>query len=173
MDFSFSEEHEVFRKDLVNFLGEVLPDDWNTLDVESPYSPPNLQFTKEMATTLSEKGWLTMAWPKEYGGQGRSIMEQLIYREEMSYHSVPGSDLGTGAISWVGPTLMIAGTDQQKKEHLPPIAKAERYWCTLYSEPGSGSDLASLQTSAIRDGDDFIVNGTKIWTSSAHIADWG
>jgi len=173
MDFSFSEEHEVFRRDLVNFLEEVLPDDWNTLDVESPYSPSNLRFTKEMATTLSEKGWLTMAWPEEYGGQGRSIMEQLIYREEMSYHSVPGSDLGTGAISWVGPTLMIAGTDQQKKEHLPPIAKAERYWCTLYSEPGSGSDLASLQTSAIRDGDDFVVNGSKIWTSSAHIADWG
>ena len=73
------------------------------------------------------------------------------------------TELGTGAISWVGPVLMLAGTEDQKREHLPPIARAERYWCTLYSEPGSGSDLASLQTSAVRDGDDYVINGQKIW----------
>ena len=126
-----------------------------------------------MAKKLAKKGWLTMAWPEEYGGQGRSIMEQLIYREEMTYQDVPGTDLGTGAISWVGPTLMIAGTHEQRKEHLPPIGNGDAYWCTLYSEPGSGSDLASLQTQAQKDGDDYIINGSKIWTSSAHIADFG
>ena len=86
---------------------------------------------------------------------------------------MPGTELGTGAISWVGPVLMIAGAEEQKSEHLPPIARGERLWCTLYSEPGSGSDLASLQTSAVRDGDDYVINGQKIWTSSAHVADWG
>ena len=126
-----------------------------------------------MAKKLSEKGWLTMAWPEEYGGQGRSIMEQLIYREEMTYQDVPGTDLGTGAISWVGPTLMIAGTHEQRKEHLPAIGNGDAYWCTLYSEPESGSDLASLQTQAKKDGDDYVINGSKIWTSSAHIADFG
>ena len=130
-------------------------------------------FTKDMAKRLADKGWLTLAWPEEYGGQGRSIMEQVVYREEMSYWNVPGTDLGTGAISWVGPVLMIVGTEEQKREHLPPIAAGDRYWCTLYSEPGSGSDLASLQTAAVRDGDDYVINGQKIWTSSAHIADWG
>ena len=173
MDISFSLENEDFRSQLISFLDESLPEDWNNLGNGSPYSPVNLEFTQAMSTELAKKGWLTMAWPEEYGGQGRSIMEQLIYREEMTYRSVPGSDLGTGAISWVGPTLMMAGTEEQKVEHIPPITRAERYWCTLYSEPESGSDLASLKTQAVRDGDDYIINGSKIWTSSAHIADWG
>ena len=173
MDFSFSLENEDFRSQLISFLDESLPEDWNNLGNGSPYSPVNLEFTQAMSTELAKKGWLTMAWPEEYGGQGRSIMEQLIYREEMTYRSVPGSDLGTGAISWVGPTLMMAGTEEQKVEHIPPITRAERYWCTLYSEPESGSDLASLKTQAVRDGDDYIINGSKIWTSSAHIADFG
>ncbi|MCH7785881.1 MAG: acyl-CoA dehydrogenase family protein [Chloroflexi bacterium] len=173
MDFRFTEKEEDFRRELLEFFDQELPDDWDPLGQPSPYSPERLPFTKAMSTKLAEKGWLTLAWPKEHGGQARSHMEQLVYREEMSYRSVPGSDLGVGAISWVGPILMIAGTEEQKKEHLPPIARAEKYWCTLYSEPGSGSDLASLQTQAVRDGDDYIINGSKIWTSAGHIADWG
>ncbi|MDP6713845.1 MAG: acyl-CoA dehydrogenase family protein [SAR202 cluster bacterium] len=173
MDIQFTGEEEAFRKELQQFLKDELPDDWDPLNQGSPHSPENLPFTKDMADKLADKGWLTLAWPEEYGGQARSIMEQTVYREEMTYWGVPGTDLGTGAISWVGPVLMISGTDEQKAEHLPPIANAERYWCTLYSEPGSGSDLASLQTSAVQDGDDYIINGQKIWTSSGHIADWG
>mgnify|MGYP003303527980 FL=1 len=173
MQYTFTEKEEDFRSELLEFLGKELPEDWNSLSPESHFSKENLPFTKSMAKKLAEKGWLTMAWPEEYGGQGRSIMEQLIYREEMTYQDVPGTDLGTGAISWVGPTLMIAGTHEQRKEHLPPIGNGDAYWCTLYSEPGSGSDLASLQTQAQKDGDDFIINGSKIWTSSAHIADFG
>ncbi len=173
MDIQFTEEEVAFREEIQQFLRDELPDDWDPLNQGSPHSPEQLPFTKAMADKLADKGWLTLAWPEEYGGQARSIMEQTVYREEMTYWGVPGTDLGTGAIGWVGPVLMISGTEEQKYEHLPPIANAERYWCTLYSEPGSGSDLASLQTSAVRDGDDYIINGQKIWTSSGHIADWG
>ena len=173
MDISFTPQEEDFRDEIRGFLSAELPADWDPLAQPGRTPDERHAFTREMAGKLAGKGWLTLAWPEEYGGQGRSIMEQVIYREEMSYWNVPGTDLGTGAISWVGPVLMLAGTDEQKREHLPPITRAERYWCTLYSEPGSGSDLASLQTSAVRDGDDYVINGQKIWTSSAHIADWG
>ena len=173
MDFRFTEKEENFRREIRAFLDQELPSDWDPLDQASAYSPERLPLTKSIAKKLAQQGWLTLAWPEEYGGQARSHMEQLVYREEMSYRSVPGTDLGVGAISWVGPTLMIAGTEEQKKEHLTPIARAERFWCTLYSEPGSGSDLASLETQAVLDGDDYVLNGSKIWTSAGHIADWG
>ena len=173
MDIRFTDEEQAFREEIQAFLREELPDDWDPLDQASLFSPERLPFTKEMSKKLAAKGWLTLAWPREYNGQARPIMEQLVYTEEMSYWGAPGTDLGVGAIRWVGPALMIAGTQEQKREHLPPIANAERYWCTLYSEPGSGSDLASLQTSAVLDGDDYVVNGQKIWTTAAHIADWG
>ena len=173
MDVQFTEQEEAFRQEIKQFLKEELPEDWDPLDQGSPFSSENMSFTRSMSEKLAEKGWLTLAWPKEYGGQARSIMEQTVYREEMTYWGAPGTDLGVGAISWVGPTLMIAGTEEQKAEHLPPIARAERYWCTLYSEPGSGSDLASLQTSAELDGDDYVINGQKTWTSAGHIADNG
>ena len=173
MNITFTQQEEDFRQEIRDFISEELPDDWDPLGQPGQSAEERQAFTRGMSKRLAEKGWLTLAWPEEYGGQGRSIMEQVIYNEEMSYWNVPGTELGTGAISWVGPVLMLAGTDDQKREHLPPIARAERYWCTLYSEPGSGSDLASLQTSAVRDGDDFIINGQKIWTSSAHFADWG
>ena len=137
------------------------------------YHPETRDFTSQMAKKLAEKGWLTMHWRVEYGGQGRTHVEQAIYSEEVSYKGVPGTDLGAGAVGWIGPTIVRYGTEEQKKEHLPPITRAERYWCTLYSEPGAGSDLAGLQTTAVEDGDDYVVNGSKIWNSGAHIADWG
>ena len=173
MNITFTEKEEGFRQEIRDFLKDELPEDWEPLGKPGRTPEEQQAFSRGMSKRLADRGWLTLAWPEEYGGQGRSIMEQVIYNEEMSYWNVPGTELGTGAISWVGPVLMLAGTDDQKREHLPPIAKAERYWCTLYSEPGSGSDLASLQTSAVRDGDDFVINGQKIWTSSAHFADWG
>ena len=173
MNITFTRQEEDFRQEIRDFLEQELPEGWDPLGQPGETPEKRHAFTRDMAKKLADKGWLTLAWPEEYGGQGRSIMEQVVYREEMSYWNVPGTDLGTGAISWVGPVLMIVGTEEQKQEHLPPIAAGERYWCTLYSEPGSGSDLASLQTSAVRDGDDYVINGQKIWTSSAHIADWG
>jgi alkylation response protein AidB-like acyl-CoA dehydrogenase len=170
MELQFIAEQEAFRKEIQDFLKQELPADWDGGEQDSP---DKIEFSKGMSTKLAQKGWLTMNWPKEYGGQDRPKLEQMIYREEIAYNGAPGSDLGSGAVSWVGPTLILYGTEEQKQEHLPPITRAERYWCTFYSEPGTGSDLAGLQTSAVADGDDFVVNGSKIWTSQAHYADWG
>lgn len=173
MDIKFTQREEDFRQEIRDFLRETLPEGWDPLGQAGQPAEERQDFTRQMTQALADKGWLTLAWPEEYGGQARPIMEQVIYNEEMSYKNVPGTELGTGAIAWVGPVLMLAGTEDQKAEHLPPIARGERLWCTLYSEPGSGSDLASLQTQATRDGDDYVINGQKIWTSSAHVADWG
>ena len=174
LNITFTQQEEDFRQDIRDFLKEELARRLGPArSAGQDARRAALLHERHGEAKLADKGWLTLAWPEEYGGQGRSIMEQVVYREEMSYWNVPGTDLGTGAISWVGPVLMIVGTEEQKQEHLPPIAAGDRYWCTLYSEPGSGSDLASLQTAAVRDGDDYVINGQKIWTSSAHIADWG
>ena len=166
MEFKFTPEEENFRKELRAFLTQELPDGWTGgMDEEEA----NWEFTLEMRKKLAAKGWLTMAWPEEYGGQGASHMMQLIFSEEMAYQRAPGRDqFGTKMLA---PTLMIHGTEEQKREYLPPIARGEVQWCQGYSEPESGSDLASLQTRAVEDGDDFVINGTKIWTSNAHHAD--
>ena len=162
MEFEFTKEEEQFRQDLREFLKSELPSDWAG-------GEDDWQFTLDMRKKLAEKGWLTMAWPEEYGGQGASHMMQLIFAEEMAYYRAPGRDqFGTKMLA---PTLMIHGTEEQKREYLQPIARGEVQWCQGYSEPESGSDLASLQTRAVEDGDDFVVNGTKIWTSNAHHAD--
>lgn len=166
MEFKFTPEEENFRKELRAFLTQELPDGW-TGGMEE--EEENWEFTLEMRKKLADKGWLTMAWPEEYGGQGASHMMQLIFSEEMAYQRAPGRDqFGTKMLA---PTLMIHGTEEQKREYLPPIARGEVQWCQGYSEPESGSDLASLQTRAVEDGDDFVINGTKIWTSNAHHAD--
>ena len=165
MEFRFTFEEESFREELRDFLKQELPDGWPSIADE--YDDWDL--TLKMRKKLAGKGWLTLAWPKEYGGRGATHMMQLIFAEEMAYHRAPGRDIfGTRMLA---PTLMIHGTEEQKLEHLPPIARGETQWCQGYSEPESGSDLASLQTRAIEDGDDFVINGTKIWTSQAHRAD--
>ena len=166
MEFKFTPEEEDFRTELRAFLTQELPDGWTGgMDEEEA----DWEFTLEMRKKLAAKGWLTMAWPEEYGGQGASHMMQLIFSEEMAYQRAPGRDqFGTKMLA---PTLMIHGTEEQKREYLPPVARGEVQWCQGYSEPESGSDLASLQTRAVEDGDDFVINGTKVWTSSAHRAD--
>ncbi len=167
MEYRFTQQEEAFRDELRGFLKRELPEDWSGLSEAD--SDEDWKFTLQMRRKLAEKGWLTMAWPSEYGGMGASHMMQVIFAEEMSYHRAPGRDaFGTRMLA---PTLMIHGTEEQKREHLPPIARGETQWCQGYSEPESGSDLASLQTRAVEDGDDFVINGTKIWTSSAHRAD--
>ena len=164
MNFEFSDDEISFRKELQSWLKEELKDRPQDTDSDGEWA-----FGLEMRKKLADKGWLTMAWTEEYGGQGVSHMMQVVFAEEMSYHRAPGRDVfGTRMMA---PTLMIHGTEEQKKEFLPPVSKGEVQWCQGYSEPESGSDLASLQTRAVEDGDDFIINGTKIWTSSAHRAD--
>ena len=167
MEFTFTPEQEVFRGRVRSFIKE----NWTP---PAPSARNGSDEVNEADRTyekrLAKNGWLTMAWPKEYGGLAASHMEQTIFREESVYAGVPGG--GGQGISMVGPCLMVHGTEEQKKYHLPKIASAEVLWGQGFSEPGSGSDLASLQTRAVRDGDEFVVNGQKIWTSGAHHADW-
>jgi alkylation response protein AidB-like acyl-CoA dehydrogenase len=118
---------------------------------------------------LRERGWVAPHWPKEYGGGGLTSMEQFILNQEIARAGAP--NVGGSGVSLLGPTLIVHGNDDQKRRLLPPILDAQVTWAQGYSEPGSGSDLASLQTRAVRDGDDFVINGQKIWTSAAHTAD--
>jgi len=124
----------------------------------------------EWAAALAERGWIAPHWPKEYGGAGLTPMEQFIYKQEMAQAQAPG--VGGMGVSLLGPTLIVHGTEEQRAEHLPKILSGEVAWAEGYSEPGAGSDLASLQTRAVKDGDDYVINGQKIWTSGAHTADW-
>jgi alkylation response protein AidB-like acyl-CoA dehydrogenase len=124
----------------------------------------------EWAAALAERGWIAPHWPVEYGGAGLSAMEEFILHEEMMRARVPTVN-GIGAFL-LGPTLLANGTDAQRAEHLPPIARGERTWAQGFSEPGAGSDLAGLRTRAVRDGDDYVVDGQKVWTSLGHHADW-
>jgi len=169
MEFKFTAEHEALRKEVRDFLAEALPN--RGVGPVRPTSQENWEEQLAFNKKLAKKGWIAPAWPKEYGGLGWSHINQMIFSEELSYAGAPdgGRVFNVGMI---GPTLIVHGTPEQKAEHLPRITNAEVTWCQGYSEPGAGSDLASLQTRAVRDGDDYIVNGQKIWTTGAHHADW-
>jgi alkylation response protein AidB-like acyl-CoA dehydrogenase len=125
---------------------------------------------KDWTKALAERKWIAPAWPAEYGGAGLTVMQQFIFNEEMAEARAPRP--GGIATGFAGPTLIVHGTEQQKQKYLPEILTGEVLWCQGYSEPGAGSDLASLQTRAVADGDDFVVNGQKIWTSGAHASKW-
>ena len=168
MDFRFSQAEEEFRQELLDFLERELPPDWKGGGRATEEGDWSLAL--QMRRKLALKGWLTMSWPKEYGGQEASPLRSLIFNEEMSYHRAPGRDVFGARM--LGPTLMIYGTEEQKRRFLPPVARGEVQWCQGYSEPEAGSDLASLRTRADDTGDYFLVNGSKIWTSLAHRADW-
>ena len=172
MFFHDSPEHAAFRQQLKQFLARELPsDDWDMRNDRDHIDEQQAAFTRDFRKKLSAQGWLTMGWPKEFGGAGASYMTQTVYMEEMSSAGAPGAyDQGV----WLaGPSLMMHGTAEQRDRWLPPMRTADVHWCQLFSEPGAGSDLASLQTRAVRDGDEYILNGQKIWTSGAQGADWG
>src|SRR3989337_1869421 len=133
-------------------------------------SPDATLVVRRFQKKLARMGWLVPHWPKQYGGADMGIMEQLIMREETAYHRAPPPDIF--GVSMLGPILIMYGSEKQKREHLPAIAAADVTWCQGYSEPEAGSDLASLKTRSVRDGDDYVINGQKIWTSNAHRADW-
>jgi alkylation response protein AidB-like acyl-CoA dehydrogenase len=139
------------------------------VDRNSP-DPARREGAREWAAALAERGWIAPHWPVEYGGAGLSSMEEFILHEEMMRARVPTVN-GIGAFL-LGPTVLAHGTDAQRAEHLPPIARGERTWAQGFSEPGAGSDLAGLRTRAIRDGDHYVVDGQKVWTSLGHHADW-
>ncbi|MCC7364103.1 MAG: acyl-CoA dehydrogenase family protein [Dehalococcoidia bacterium] len=165
MDFNLSPEHAAFQQEVRDFIQNDMPAGWNTADAEDR---PDIE--RQIRFKLAERKWLALAWPKEYGGLAASPMQQMVYNEMMAYNAVPSFSMG---VAWVGPVIMLYGTKEQQERFLPRITSGEDVWCTLYSEPGSGSDLASLQARAVRDGDDYVVNGQKIWTSGGHRSDWG
>jgi alkylation response protein AidB-like acyl-CoA dehydrogenase len=170
MDFSFTPEQESFRSEVRSFLKEALdPELLVDDDVVLGIGTGEDERDREWLKKLAMRNWVAPAWPRDYGGAGLSIMEQFIFNEEMAAARAPRPNFL--AIGLAGPTIMVHGSEDQKKKHLPAILSGDTYWCQGFSEPGSGSDLASLQTRAVRDGDDYIINGQKIWTSGAHRAD--
>jgi alkylation response protein AidB-like acyl-CoA dehydrogenase len=162
MQFRFPPEEEAFREEIRAFLRAELPE-------QRPDGIDGWKFSRAFIKKLAERGWLTLAWPKEWGGGAAPHLRQLVFNEEMAYWDAPGTDLG---VDRVGPTIMLHGTEAQKQHHLPVIARGDEIWCQGFSEPSAGSDLASLQTRAVEDGDTFVINGSKIWTSLAHFAQW-
>ena len=179
MDFSDAPHESAFRKEVQEFIKTELPPELAKRGGGAMFgggsgrfsSPDYWKLLGGWLTKLNERGWVAPAWPKEYGGAGLSVVEQFILSQEMAMTGAPRSP-NVIALGWVGSTLILYGTDEQKKEHLPKILKSEAFWCQGFSEPEAGSDLASLQTRAIRDGDDYVVNGQKIWTSGAQVAHW-
>jgi alkylation response protein AidB-like acyl-CoA dehydrogenase len=172
MDFKFTPEQETLRAEFEEFFAaeeKRAPEGW-TGGIEALFaSDEGWVYHRSVAQKLAERGWLALPWPKEYGGKEHSYMEQLIFSEVKSYHRVPGADLWGPYI--VAPSLLEYGSEEIKREWLPRIARAEINWCQGWSEPGAGSDLASLTTRAVEDGDDYVINGQKTWTSGAHRAD--
>ncbi|RDK08859.1 acyl-CoA dehydrogenase [Cupriavidus lacunae] len=168
MDFQRDLDLETFREEVRAFLRENLPDDLAGR-IRIGTRSPRAELTR-WQRILNEKGWGAPYWAKEHGGTGWSVMQRLVFDEECTAVGAPSQD--TGAQKLLGPVLNAFGTPEQKAEHLPHIFSGERQWCQGFSEPGSGSDLASLRTRAERDGNHYVVNGQKIWTSYAHRADW-
>ncbi len=167
MDYRFTDEQQAFRQEIRDFLSDNLGEDWRGIDPDAYFHDENWFHIRELTAKMAERGWLTLAWPEEYGGQGRPHIEQMIYNEETAYFRAPTRDVSIGT-HMVGPTLMLYGTEEQKTHYLPEIASGEAVYCQGFSEPESGSDLASLQLRAVEDGDDYVLNGSKIWTSGAH-----
>lgn len=169
MDFDYSPQEEAFRQELRTWLAANPPEGYNPETFEQIDQEERFKIQLKWQKKLFAAGLVGIHWPKEYGGRGATVVEQTIYQQEMARVRAPGVANPLG-ISIVGPTLMHWGTKEQKKRYVPKILTAEEIWCQGYSEPGSGSDLASLQTRAVEDGDSFVVNGQKVWTSYAHKA---
>ncbi|MBV45279.1 MAG: acyl-CoA dehydrogenase [Rhodobiaceae bacterium] len=168
MDLSFKPEHETFRDEVRKFLKDELTEELLEAGKLTASVFSEVEFSSKWHKILYKKGWIGASWPEEYGGTGWDDMQRYIFRSECASAGTP-SPTAMG-LAMVGPVLMKHGTQKQKDFYLPRILSGEDFWCQGYSEPGSGSDLASLQCKAVRDGDHYLVNGTKIWTTHAQHA---
>jgi alkylation response protein AidB-like acyl-CoA dehydrogenase len=157
MDFNLTQEEEAFRDEVRRFIDENLP----------PEDERDGKFMFEWQSKVRKKGWVGFSWPKEVTGGGGTLMQQVILKEEMAKHNAPPLGISFMGLAWVGPGIIQYGTEEQKQKYLPDILDGKVQWCTGYSEPDTGSDLASLKCSAVRVGDSYVVNGQKTWTSVA------
>jgi len=173
MDYHDTPEEAAFRRKVREFVERECPPELRTPEggewgMLSGDVRPMIERRRRWRQKLLERGWIAPAWPKEYGGGGLSVKEQFILNEELAKARAPRfMDVGLG---WVGPTLIIHGTEEQRRRYLRPILTGEEIWCQGFSEPNAGSDLANVQTRAVRQGDYYVVNGQKIWTSGAQHA---
>ncbi|MGN7407981.1 acyl-CoA dehydrogenase family protein [Sporosarcina sp. SAFN-010] len=171
MDFTFTEKEEKFRGELRGWLEVNLPKGWLQGDRKLPEDNEHYsKFLRDWQRTLYEGGWAAISWPKEYGGRDATLMEEIIYHQEMVRVQSPPLVNYIG-IHMVAPTLMQMGTDAQKEEFIEKILTGEQVWSQGYSEPGAGSDLTALQTTAVKKDGKWVINGQKVWTSFAHLAD--
>lgn len=170
MKFEWTDDQRAFRAKLEQFLASALPDDWEEFSKHGPASPALTEYARSFCRQLADNGMLFPHWPKEIGGEGLGPWEQQILAEVMWEFGEPRGGQYMN-VNWIGPTLVKYGTEAQKAKYLPQIASGEMLWCQGFSEPNSGSDLASLRTRAVLEGDAYRVNGQKIWTSYAGLAD--
>lgn len=172
MDLSFNEKQEEYREHAREWLINNIPEGWGTPEFEWPDDEAERgKILREWDRKLYEGGFAGIAWPKEYGGQGLTHVEDIIFNEEAGKLNAPGGLNVLGKLL-LGPTLMLFGSEEQKQRFLPPLLRGDEVWCQGFSEPNAGSDLAAIQTKAELDGDRWVINGQKVWTSFAHHADW-
>ena len=171
MDPTYTDEAEDYREKIQAFLAEHLPENWGGMGRLSEEASET--FVEEWRALLAENQLLAVSWPVEYGGAGLSEVERIVLAEEFAKAGVPTGGNNDGfSITMVGNAIIECGTEEQKRHFLPKIISGEHRWCQGYSEPDSGSDLANLGTRAVLDGDEWVINGQKIWTSSGHTANW-
>jgi alkylation response protein AidB-like acyl-CoA dehydrogenase len=171
LEFDWSEQDASHRDEVRQFLAEVLPADWDEISKHGPGSDSQSAFSKIFCAAMAAKGWLTQHWPAAYGGNDAAPWRHSIVGEELWAIGEPRGAQYMN-VNWIGPAIMRFGSDEQKAVHLPRISSGSVLWCQGFSEPEAGSDLVALRTLAIRDGDDYVINGTKIWTSYVENAEF-
>src|SRR5438874_8207818 len=172
MDFSYTEEDDAFRAELRSWLDENLPEFAGVGEIHVEGLSRTMARRRAWQRRLNEGRWAAINWPKDWGGREATVMQNVIYSEENARSRTPGI-YNTNGIWQIGPMIIKWGTEEQRQRWLPAILSADEHWCQGFSEPQAGSDLANLRTTALRDGDEYVLNGQKIWISTAHIADWG
>ena len=173
MDFKFTNEEEAFREEVRQWLKKEIPQRWIELDPGIwEETEESWALSRQFQRKLGQKGWIAPSYPKEYGGLEMSHMKRLILAEELAYSRAPVSIEVEITVNWVAPTIMLYGTEKQKKDYVTRVAKGDLIFCLGYSEPDAGSDLAALQTRAAEDSDEYVINGQKIWCSYGHYADY-
>ena len=171
MDFEYPPQADTYRTKVRSFLDANLPKDWKGIGALNHAAAA--EWTEDWRKKLYSEGFLAITWPKEYGGQGLSHIESLVLAEEFARAGVPAGGPNDGfGIGMLGNTIIAVGTEEQKRHYLPRALSGEDRWCQGYSEPAAGSDLGNLGCRAVLDGDEWVINGQKIWTSAGHLANY-